>query len=109
MQEIKGFEPGPYRVVPDLAALRGPGGMVVARFDCMGEHKRILCTNTGGPTAQLFAAAPDLYAECQELARQRDALRDLLAEAGAVLEVYATNHSVIDKINAILHPEKEKS
>jgi hypothetical protein len=52
-----------------------------------------------------------LYNQAQreviQLRAQRAALREALAEAGTVLEVYATNHSVIDKIDATLESTKE--
>lgn len=49
----------------------------------------------------------ELDTKITRLRSQRTALREALAEAGCVLEVYAINHSVIDKIDAVLDATKE--
>ena len=54
-------EPTPYKTACNMAAIwPRPSQMVVARFDCMGQHKVIIAEGTNSQHAKLIAAAVNL-------------------------------------------------
>jgi len=78
LSQFVGSTPEPWRTAIDLAALRRPGQMVVANFDCMGQHKSIICVQTGGANARLIAAAPTLLRELKEARAEIERLKSAI-------------------------------
>lgn len=117
MREIIGFIPGPLEAIfGETYTIREKDGGIVCmmswlkgKFGCKGRRNE----ESVRATAELLAAAPGLYAECQTLSKRVEELEARLAQAERLLEecyeFVATPHHWREpwcKIAAFLHPEQ---
>ena len=98
-----GHTPGPWGVTTDLAAMRAPYSMVVATFDCMGQHKHIICTGVTAANAHLIAAAPETAAERDRLLVENGELKKALHKIAwePIGEADATDTEILNDIEKI--------
>lgn len=106
MREIIGFIPGPLEAIfGETYTIREKDGGIVCmmswlkgKFGCKGRRNE----KSVRATAELLAAAPGLYAECQTLRSQRDALREALEKIANRLD-YNSSHEdgVADEMQSV--------
>jgi hypothetical protein len=86
MKEITGFMPGPWKWTRERDSkgnvTNSFNGLDIVIWDSSNDTwiGWIYTHGDGEANAALIAAAPDLYAECQTLRTQRDALKEALYE-----------------------------
>jgi len=127
MKEIIGFTPEQWEYgtpeveMDQFVRVKGQPDKIIAEvrgWGWLSKKGNEAAAKEQDANGHLLAAAPELYAECKSLLRQRDALKTLSDLQEKLLACYRTGKnpgSIIDKLReakavlaAIEAPEKEK-